>query len=221
MSAAAAALIIDVAATTIPFALTRPLIHAHADDTVKDANQEVAQDITNWALLALFGSTVYAIVIYASLQSWLPVYIVTHFDGVRSMQAAHDAKIPALVATLVPVGLATAQFLFTPAVGSRGNPGLTDPQFSTVKAVRFEAEEASLAETLAWNLGFGAEGLSKRAEILAKRTGVLIAASVVNTFVRTVMTVEGTQMVGTLGWSLVWGVAAGVTGLAYGWTANE
>ena len=210
LSAASLALLIDVGAVGIPFFFMRRVIHAHDGRPVKTPNQEVAQDAYVWCLQALFGSTIYAVVVYASLTSWLPVYIVTHFDEVRTMQGAHDASVPSLIAVLVPVGIATAQFLFTPAIGSRGNPGLTDPALKP-EVTKFNPENATLGETLAWNIGFGKDGFTKRAEVLAKRSAVLVASSVINTFVRTILTVEGSETIGALGWAGVWGLAAALT----------
>ena len=184
-------------------------------------NQLVAHDPWVFTLMALFGSAVYAVTVYSSLYTWLPVYLVTHFDEVRSLQAAHDASVPLLLAILVPVGLATTQFLFTPTVGARGNPGLTDPRIHPEQAEFFDAETATLGETVAYNLGFGVHGFSARAEVLAKRTAVLIACSVTNTVVRTVMTIAGTEPVGAMGWASVWGVAGALTAVAYAWAGNE
>jgi len=212
------ALTIDILSIGIPFALLRPLIHAH--EPGKSPNQQVAQDRTIFLLMGLFGSVIYAVFVYGSLYTWLPVHMVTHFDGVRSLQAAHDASIELLICMLVPVGWATTQFLFTPMVGARANPGITDPELHPEK-VRFDPENANMGETLAFNLGFGRDGFSKRGEVLAKRTAVLVACSVTNTVVRTFMTISGTELVGCLGWASVWGVAATLTSLAYAWAGNE
>lgn len=212
------ALAIDVTTIGLPFALLRPLIHAH--EPGRSANQQVAQDSTINFLMALFGSSIYAVVVYSSLYTWLPVHLVTHFDGVRSFQKAHDATIPLLIAVMIPVGWATAQFLFTPTIGARGNPGLTDPELKP-EMVKFNPETATFGETVAFNIGFGEDGFSKRAEVLAKRTAVLIACSVTNTFVRVLTTVEGTEPVGAIGWAGVWGIAAALTSLAYAWVGNE
>lgn len=170
--------------------------------------------------MALFGSAIYAVTIYSSLYTWLPVHIVTHFEEVRSLHGAHDASVMLLLGTLIPVGWATSQFLFTPVVGSRGNPGLTDPKIHPEK-VNFDPEGATLGETLAYNLGLGAHGFPKRAEVLAKRTAVLVACSVTTTTVRTVMTVAGTEPLGAIGWASVWGVAGALTSVAYAWAENE
>ncbi|KAK4541398.1 hypothetical protein LTR36_007999 [Oleoguttula mirabilis] len=218
LSSCAIALAIDIATIGIPFALLQPLIHAHEPGGTP--NQQVAQDATIFFLMSLFGSAIYAVTVYGSLYTWLPVHIVVHFDGVRSMQHAHDATIPLLVGMLIPIGWATAQFLFTPMIGARGNPGITDPALKPEK-VKFDPENATFGETVAFNLGYGPDGFSKRAEVLAKRTAVLISCSVVNTFVRVFVTIAGTELVGAAGWAGVWGIAAALTSVAYAWAGNE
>lgn len=219
LSACILALSIDIAAIAIPFALLRPLIHAHEPSNAP--NQQVAQDSRIYTLMALFGSFLYAVVIYGSLYTWLPLHLVLHFDGVRTMEKAHDASVPFLAIMLIPIGCATAQFLFTPMIGARSNPGLTDPKLKPEMLLDFDPENASFGKTLAYNLGLGKEGFTRRAEVLAKRTGVLVACSLTNTFVRVWMTVDGTEPVGALGWAGVWGLAAALTSLAYSWVGNE
>lgn len=218
ITSSAVALAIDVSVIAIPFMLLRPLIHAH--EPGGSPNQQVAQDPYISALMALFGATIYAVVIYFSLYTWLPVYLVVNFDGVRSVQGAHDATVPNLLLYFIPMGWATAQFLFTPMIGARGNPGLTDPRIHPEK-VHFDPETATLGETIAFNLGWGQDGFSKRAEVLMKRTAVLVSCSAVNTFARVLMTVEGAEAVGALGWAGVWAAAATLTSVAYSWVGNE
>ncbi|KAF2773183.1 hypothetical protein EJ03DRAFT_265375 [Teratosphaeria nubilosa] len=219
-SAVLISLAIDVISLAVPFALLRPNIHAH--EPGKQLNQQVAQDWQITSLTVLFGSAIYAVTLYFSLYSWLPSYLITHSVNTDklSMERAHAAKLEYLVPLLLPVGWATAQFLFKPAIGSRANPGLTDPTLKPEK-VKFDSETATIWETLAFNLGFGEDGFSPRAEILAKRTSVLIACTVVNTFVRVLMTVDGTEPVGTMGWSSIWGVAAFLASTGYAFIANE
>lgn len=208
---------IDVAALTIPFALFRPLIHAH--EPGRSPNQQVAQDRQIFAYVALLGAAIYAVVIYSSLYTWLPVYLIRNFDVVRSFEKAHEASMQSLLVYFIPVGVSLAQFLFTPAIGARGNPGLTDPKIYPEK-VEFDPETASFQETLAFNLGF-VGGFTKRAEILAKRTAVLLGAVASNAFARTLISLEGTHALGAAGWASVWGVAALLTSVVYGFVGNE
>ncbi|KAK5109194.1 hypothetical protein LTR62_007279 [Meristemomyces frigidus] len=216
-SAAAISLAIETAVIGIPFALLRPLIRAHEPGS--SPNQQVAQDRFVGVSVGLLGAAIYAVVIYGSLYTWLPVYLVQNFDGLRSLEGAHNASIPMLVLSFLPLGWATVQFLFTPVVGSHGNPGITDPALYPEK-LPFDGEAATFSDTIAYNLGFS-DGFSKRAETLFKRTAVLIACSTANTFTRVLLTVEGSEPVGAAGWASVWGVAALMTSVVYGFVANE
>lgn len=211
-------LFIDVSTIAIPFALLRGMNQARDSSIPKTPNQIVAQDTGIQWLTAVLGASLYAVIIYGSFYTWLPQYMVVHFDGLRSVQKAHDAGLVLLLALLGPVGYATTQFVFVPAIGSAANPGLTDPKIHAEK-VPFNPESATFGETLAWNLGL--EGFSRRAEILAKRTCILAASSFINTFVRTYVVIEGTELAGAVGWASVWSVAAALTGLAFSWVGNE
>jgi hypothetical protein len=211
------ALAIDVSTIAIPFGLLRPLLRAH--EAGRSPNQQVAQDTGVLLLVALLGASVYAVTMYASLTTWLPEYIAYNFNDVRSFEKAHDANLYFIAGSLIPIGWSTAQFLFTPAIGSRGNPGLTDSDIYPEK-VPFNPETATFQDHVAYNLGFK-DGFSKRAEVLIKRTAVLVVTSVAHTFLRTWLTIDGTEPFGVLGWSSIWGGAALLTSVAYGLVANE
>ena len=215
------ALVIDVASLALPFALLRTNIHANKSATRKTPNQEVAQDPWVFQVVGLLGASIYAVTIYGSLFTWLPVYLVSHFDSIRSLEVAHAANVPLTTLLFIPIGWSTAQFLFTPTVGAKGNPGITDPKIRPDIAARFLPEDASFPSTLAWNLGMGTNGWSKRAEILAKRTAVLVACTSINTFPRTLTTIAGTEAVGAAGFAGVWGTAGILTAIAYSMVANE
>lgn len=218
--ATAIPVIIDVVTLAVPFALLRETNSARSSGQVKTANQAVAQDRGVQYLTAAFGASLYAIVIYGSFTTWLPTYMIIHFDGLRSLERAHNTGILLLLALFGPLGYAAAQFIFVPAVGSPGNPGITDP---TLKpgVVPFNPETATLGQTLAWNLGLGEHGFTRRGEILFKRTATLAASSFISTFFRAYVIVEGTELLGALGWASVWGIAAALVGVAYAWVGNE
>ena len=201
----------------MPFALLRPLIHAH--EPGNSPNQQVAQDKLILGYVGVLGAALYALVIYSLLYTWLPTYLVSNFDGVRTLEFAHNATVPGLLVYFIPLGLAAAQFLFTPAIGSQSNPGLTDPDIFPEKT-DFDPETATFSDTLAFNLGFEG-GFTKRAEVLAKRSAVLIVTATANTFARTLLTVDGTEPWGAAGWAGAWAVAALSTSVAYGFVGNE
>ncbi|CAK4032618.1 uncharacterized protein RCC_04466 [Lecanosticta acicola] len=211
-------LAIDVTSVAIPFALLRGVNAGHADSTVKTPNQLIAQDLPVRLLTATFGASVYALVMYLGFQTRLTLWMVTYFDGIRDLQRAHDTEVWALLALFAPLGFAATQFIFVPAIGSPGNPGLDI--VSPVPQRRFDPKTATLSETIARNLG-RQEGFSRRTEILAKRTLTLAACCFVNTFVRSYVTIEGTELIGALLYSGVWSTAALASGLAFGYVSWE
>ncbi|GIZ39394.1 hypothetical protein CKM354_000278000 [Cercospora kikuchii] len=213
-------LAIDVVTIAIPFALFRGPIHARNSKKPRTANQLVAQDAgINWTIAA-FAASLYTLVIYLSYSTWLTVWMTVHFDGLKTLEKAHTAVPWLLVLLFLPVGYGATQFIFVPAIGSAANPGITDPKIHPEKAP-FNPETATFSETLAYNLGLSAAGFSPRAEILFKRTAILAVSSFANSFMRSYLTIEGTDLLGTAGWSSVWAVASALAGLAFAWVGDE
>jgi len=145
--------------------------------------------------------------------------MVQHFDNLRSVGDARDSNFLIQIATSIPAGVATTIFLFIPAVSASNK--LLKALDPITKHASFDSESAGLVETIAYNLGLGSKGFSARARVLIKRTSVLAVSSFLNTFVRVFATIEGAELVGALGWSSLWAVASVLTGLAFGWVADE
>ena len=216
----ALSLLFDVAVITIPFALLRPLNRAHNVNTPKTTNQALATDWQIMILTALLAASVYASTFYLSYYANLGVFLITHFDDIPSMEA-HDSTIPKLVQLFLATGVSAMVFLFRPTIAAAGRAGLTEPKPRTRRAKKFNPETATLGETFAYNLGYGESGWSHRAEVLAKRTLVLSACTFANTFVRVYGTVEGTDIVGTLGYAGLWAGVNIVVGVAFGLLSHE
>ena len=170
-------------------------------------------------LVTIFGAAIYAVTLYTSAFTWLPVYMVTHFENLRALHDSREEDLMLQVLLAVPAGLATTRFLFVPAVAASNK--LLQAFDAVAAPPKFDSESATLSQTVAYNLGFGADGFSARTKVLAKRTIVLVLCSYINTFVRVFGTIEGSELVGSLGWSGMWAVAGLLTGLAYGWVAEE
>ena len=176
----------------------------------------------DWQVLGLvtvFGAAIYAVTLYTSAFTWLPVYMVTHFDNLRTLHHDREENLLLQVALAAPAGLATTRFLFVPAVAASNK--LLRALDAIAAPTKFDSENANLAQTIAYNLGFGPDGFSARTQVLTKRTFVLVLSSFVNTFIRVFATIQGTEIVGALGWSALWAGAGLLTGIAYGWVAEE
>lgn len=201
-------LAIDVISAYIPFRLLRPLTAVH-DSKVSVINRSIIDDIPVRASTAFLATGIYSTVFYASYHSWLPIYLVTHFDGIRDISAAHSPALPTLFLTSIPIGLAVQEFIFTPSTGLKVDDAKKD-------AAAFNPETASLGETIQYNLW----GYPERCKVLITRTAILMAVTGLNTWLQTFVTIEGVENYGAIGYAGIWALATAVTGAAYLWVGE-
>ncbi|PNS20154.1 hypothetical protein CAC42_5604 [Sphaceloma murrayae] len=186
---------IDLFSTAVPFFLLRKV------NPYNDSLPEKSVTTSTTKLyVSIFGTVIYGTTLYASLQTFLPAYIVSTFDSIRSLQAAHDASIFILLTACIPLGNAAKDFLFTPAT------------FNARGAIveEFDPTSATLGETFAYNIGLS--GWTKREEILVRRTTLLGLLTIGNSLAKIWGTVEGAEAWGALGWGAVFAAAHGLAG---------
>ncbi|KAK4984469.1 hypothetical protein LTR28_002321, partial [Elasticomyces elasticus] len=134
-----------------------------------------------------------SLTIWGSFFTWLPVYVVTHFEYVKSLESAHNAAlVPILVQFLFTVGLAARKFLF------QASSGAAMSRADAAEKV-FAPDTVSLLETLRYNAGMWR--WTKREDVLAKRTAVLTLWTFANTWVRVFGTLDGSDALGAAGWA--------------------
>ena len=204
-------LTIDVVTTYLPFQLLREVSPTHATEAPKGlvSNRSVINDFSVRLYTTLLAAGIYGVIVFGSFGTWLPVYLVTHFDGIRDISAAHSAALPFLIMSFLPIGYAAREFLFTAATGAR--PDAYDKELA-----RFNPATATLNETIMYNL----LGYSKRTRTLVKRTATVAITGGLHTWLETYITIEGVEGLGAAGWSIVWAIAAALTGAAYWWVAD-
>lgn len=212
-------IVIDVAAVTIPFALLRPMSRLHDPHTTKTPNQRLSNDWQIMALTTVLAASVYAVTFSLLYYFDLGVFLVRHFDNIPSLETAHESNLAWMVSLFIGNGAAAMYFVFRPTLAAAGKPSLTETKPKR-RSKRFNAETATLGETIAHNLGIERH-LSHRAEVLIKRSGVLILFTLLNTFVRVYGTVEGTDVAGSLGYAGIWAVAHVLVAIVYAWLGNE
>ncbi|KAK4941727.1 hypothetical protein LTR66_014776 [Elasticomyces elasticus] len=196
-------LLIDVGTLSLPFLLLRGVTPAHDPDS-HAPGQPIVND-RNQASTSL--------TIWGSFFTWLPVYVVTHFEYVKSLESAHNAAlVPILVQFLFTVGLAARKFLF------QASSGAAMSRADAAEKV-FAPDTVSLLETLRYNAGMWR--WTKREDVLAKRTAVLTLWTFANTWVRVFGTLDGSDALGAAGWAGVWAVASLATGVAFGWVDSN
>lgn len=210
---------IDIAAIAIPFALLRPLTHLHSVHA-KTANQRLAQDWQIIFLTAALAASVYAVTFSLFYYFDLGVFLISHFDDIPSLETAHESNLPKMVTLFAASGFGAMLFLFRPTLSAAGKPSLIENKGKGRKVKKFNAETATLRETIAHNLGMDKQ-LSHRAEVLVKRATVLVACTVANTFVRIFGTIQGTDIAGSLGYAGLWATAHTLVVIVYAWLGNE
>ena len=202
---------IDVLSTWIPFALLRDSAPFHKPDVPKRevANRSILKDLPIRVYTSVLGAAVYGAVVSASYRSWLPVHLVIHFYGLKSIKAVHVADFPQLFLACSVIGYAAAGFLFTPALGAK-------PDEYDIEIAKFNPETATLSETIWYNVW----GYSKRSRTLIKRTTTLALASAVHTGMRIYIGIEGADLAGAIGWGSIWAVASTLTGAVFWWVGD-
>lgn len=171
-------------------------------------------------LTTVLAASVYAVFFSLLYYFDLGIFLIRHFENIPSLETAHESNLPKMVLLFLGSGFAAMLFMFRPTLAAAGKPSLTEAKAKGRRAKKFNAETATLGETLAHNLGIERH-LSHRAEVLISRTGVLIICTVANTFVRVFGTVDGTDIVGSLGYAGLWAVANALVGVVYAWLGNE
>jgi hypothetical protein len=188
-----------VLSSFLPYRLLRPLSSAHARSSTVP-NRDIVTDpsilVYNGVLVAL----IYSVTLFASLKTVLPTPLVLYFNGVRSIQPAIDATLlhPPALLLAIAFGIATPLFIFTPAAA-------TD---RTVALPVFDPVEATLAETIRWNL----LGYTASTKVGAGRTAVLVAVTWISTFLQLTLTIYGIQSPGAATYASVWAAAALLAG---------
>ena len=182
---------------------------ASHDPSAPVPNRNIVHDPIVTALTILVPAAIYSALIYASFATWLPVHIVTYFDGVRNLERAHAAQLPTIIASFFPLGWAARSFLFSPS--TTASPG-------TAEAVRsaFNPVTATLTETVRYNFW----GWTKGWKVLIQRVLVLASVTGVATWVKVWGSLEGSEAYGAFGWASLWSTATIVVGLVLGWIAE-
>ncbi|EPE36762.1 hypothetical protein GLAREA_08925 [Glarea lozoyensis ATCC 20868] len=202
-------LLIDALATYIPFRLLRPLSRAHAASTAPDStivpNKDIVTDSSIQILTTLLASSIYSLTLFSAYATYLPVYFVTYFNKIYSIEAAHSATLVSLFPITLLLGVAAKSFIFTPAAAAA-------PSLLEARDTVFNPATATLTETFWYNVW----SFSPRTRTVIQRTATLALVSGVNTFVQTYVTIEGVEAVGALAYAGVWAVAAVVTGASLG-----
>lgn len=200
---AVACLAIDSLSALGPFVLLRPLSEAHAAGPAVP-NSEIVTDRSIKLSTGLLAGLIYGTTLFVAIKTYLGTTFVLYFEGITRVEPALNTKYGATAAALLVcmLGLAAHSFIFTPF---EATPPTVEP-----KTKRFDPVTATLTDTLRWNLW----GFSRRTQVVIFRTGLVMLATWVNTYLQCSITVLGVEPWGAAVYATIWAVAAAVTGTA-------
>ncbi|KAK2757206.1 hypothetical protein FQN54_004720 [Arachnomyces sp. PD_36] len=199
------------------FSTTFPFVFLHRTNPVHQPRTAAQGTISNRAILTdkpttiytiLAATSIYSVFLYVSFATWLPVHLVSYFDGIRDLRTAHSgpAGLPLLLLNLLPAGYAARDFLF---VSSTGTSQPLEPKPSSKDG------QGELLFTSLYRKTWGQ--LPVKTRTLISRTLVLSSMVMLNTIVQVAGTIEGAELYGAVGWGGIWSLATLVIGLTFHW----
>lgn len=204
---ALAGLAVDVIASFIPFFLMRPFSPAHKAEA-STPNREIIVDRPIQVLSTLLASSIYNVVLFLSYQTYLRSALVLHFEGIHTVQPTQIGLISLTTLSLVS-GIAARSFIFTPLAAT----GRTEQD---EKAAQFDPVEASLGETLWWNIW----GYTTQTKVGIARTLAVVAVTGINTYLQCALTISGVESAGAIVYASVWTGAAFFAGIGLGFVGE-
>lgn len=204
---AGAYLAVDVVSAFLPFLLLRRLSGAHSA-APGTPNREIVADRGIQVLTSLQSALVYSVVLFLANRFLLPNTLVLHFAGIPTIQPAADAVFlgfgsPTSQVLSLLFGVAARTFIFTPFVTTPSTP-------QDQKNAEFDPVNATLGQTIAWNLW----GYTTQTKVSLRRTAVAMLFTAVGTYLDTALAIKGVEPYGAAVYAGVWVIAALVTGLS-------
>jgi hypothetical protein len=204
-------LVIDLLSTSIPFYLLRGSSAPHQNNAPRGSvsNRSVISDLPTQIFTSLLAAAVQASIVYGSYRTFLPYYLAVHFNYLRNLTAVYETQFLTLVFLLVPVGIASKVFIFTPSTAAKRD-------LADIINLSFNPETASLTETVMYNLW----GYSKRSRVNIQRTLTAAIVTSLFTWLQLWGTVEGVEGTGATVWASIWGVGTIAIGAIYWWITD-
>lgn len=204
------ALSIDIAALTLPFVLLQGLnsVHTLRSPQAKTvSNRIILKDPLVAVYTSAAAAALYSVALYLSYATWLPVHLVTFFDGIRDISSAHagPAALPAIFAKFIFNGYAIYDLLFVSSIGCSA-----EDEKEAVRPAQGEYLITSLYKRT-WGR------LSRKWKILIVRTSALALTTLLNTVIQLFSSIRGVTIEGSAGWGAFWAVVACMIGALFAW----
>lgn len=198
---------------TIPFVFFRgsAYVHdlAHAPSNAV-SNRSILQDRPTAFYTTVVATTIFTTTLNLCYATWLPSYLVVHFENIPDISLTHAgaAALPVLFLNLLPAGWAAKDFLFVSSAGARDDSATTKEKQSSERKT-----QSYLCALYCRTWG----ALSVKQRTLIQRTGILAVMTSLSTVVQLVGTLQGVDIQGASAWASVWSAAILVIGLIFGW----
>lgn len=202
----------SIVANSVPYFFLRPLSPSHAPGSAPKSsvrNRPILTDPYTTIATSLLATAIFAVLLEASFASFLPQWLITHFTGLRSLDAAHlgASGLPTLLLALVPAGIACMEFLFAPSTAAPlpATPLVFDPATATfMEHVYYNA----------WGW------YTARQKALIVRTTLLTYLMLTETVVQLWGTIAGVELTGALGYAGIWALGTAVLGSVLDWVGG-
>jgi hypothetical protein len=191
--------------------LLRPLSPANKASTAQRGlvrNRSIITDPWTIILCSLLATAIFAVLLEFCFATFLPTWLITHFDHIRDLTAAHlgASGLPLLLVSLIPAGYAAMQFIFVSSTATPPTPVYT-----------FDTAASGFMEHVyhnAWGW------YTNRQKELITRTLLVAAMTVTETVIHVWGTIEGVELSGALGYAGIWGVSVLLVGASYDWVGG-
>lgn len=203
-----ATLILTTLSTFVPFALiyrTSPLF-----------SSLLQRLLPLNGLVSLNASVILGAWLLLNQYTWLPTFLVLHFDKLRTIESAHNGNLIYNALFLAPAGFLTASFFFAPLASPLLAALERHAQLHATQTPALDPAETTLLEQLADNLAF-ARKYAPRAQELLKRAALLVVMTFASTAAKAAWEIEGNDATGAVVWALSWATGVLLTGLGLGW----
>lgn len=197
---------ITTVSVAVPFTYFRR--KAAATSASSGPKSSVLQDKPTAIYTTLLATLTYTLSLYASFVTWLPAFLVSHFDGLPDISVVHGGPrgFVSMSLRLLLAGYAVRVFIF------RGSAGESRTRESANKYTERQGE--FLVKSLYRKYWVP---LAANTKALVQRTAVLSLMIFLNTVVQVVGTINGAEVSGALGWGGLWTAATVAIGAIFWW----
>lgn len=208
----------SILANSLPYFFLRPISPSHTPNSAPKSslrNRPILTDPYTTIATSLLATAIFAVLLEASFATFLPEWLVVHFEGLRTVESAHRGAsgLPVLLGALTPAGVAVLEFLFAPSTAA---PDATASAVTSSPAP-FNPSTATLWQHVHYN-AWG--WYSSRQKELIRRTALLAGLMFAETLLASWATVAGVELLGAVGYAGIWALGALVTGGVLDWVGG-